>query len=94
MNWNTVIEFIVVIVVMAVSALLLPWLKEKLGAEKMDQLAQLIAIAVQAAEQIFGPATGERKKAYVVGFLEQQGVKADAAMIDAMIEAEVLNLND
>ena len=43
-------------------------------------------------EQIFGPKTGEQKKAYVQAWLQEQGVKADPKQVDAIIEAAVLEL--
>ena len=92
MDWEKVIEFAVTVAVMAVAVFLVPWLKEKLGAEKLLKLQQLISIAVQAAEQLFGPGTGAQKKAYVQDWLNQQGVRADAGQVDAMIEAAVLAL--
>lgn len=94
MNWDLLIQFLVAVAVMAVSVFLLPWIKEKIGAEKTAQLMDLVSIAVQAAEQMFGPGTGEQKKAYVVDWLTQQGVNASSDTVNAMIEAEVLNLND
>ena len=93
MDWNKVIEFVVTVAVMAVAVFLVPWLKEKLGAEKLNKLRELVAIAVRAAEQIFGPKTGEKKKAYAQQWLREQGVKADPARVDAMIEAAVLALD-
>ena len=92
MDWDKVVEFVVTVAVMAVAVFLVPWLKEKLGAERLAKLRELIAIAVQAAEQIFGPKTGEQKKAYVQEWLREQGVRADTERVDAMIEAAVLEL--
>ena len=92
MDWNKAVEFAVTVAVMAIAAFLVPWLKEKLGAEKLQKLQELIVIAVRAAEQIFGPKTGAEKKAYVQRWLKAQGVKADPERVDAMIEAAVLAL--
>ena len=91
MDWNLVLEFVITVATIAVAIFLVPWLKEKLGAERAQQLEDLIWKAVQAAEQIFGPDAGAQKKAYVVQQLEAQGI--DAAAHDADIEAAVLQVN-
>lgn len=92
MDWNLVLEFIIAVVTIAVAIFLVPWLKEKLGAERAQQLEELIWKAVQAAEQLFGAGNGAEKKAYVVEYLEARGVDAEA--VDADIEAAVLEVNE
>lgn len=91
MDWNLVLEFVVVVAVLAVVVFLVPWLREKLGAERARQIEELIWEAVKAAEQLFGPGTGEQKKAYVTRQLEAKGINASA--YDAEIEAAVLEVN-
>lgn len=93
MDWNLVLEFIITVATIAVAIFLVPWLKEKLGAERAQQLEELIWKAVKAAEQLFGAGgNGAEKKAYVVEYLEARGVDAEA--VDADIEAAVLEVNE
>lgn len=92
MDWNLVLEFVIAVATIAVAIFLVPWLKEKLGAERAQRLENLIWQAVQAAEQLFGAGAGESKKAYVVEYLEARGV--DAQAVDADIEAAVLEVNE
>lgn len=92
MDWNLVLEFVIAVATIAVAVFLVPWLKEKLGAERAQQLEDLIWKAVQAAEQLFGAGNGSEKKAYVVEYLEARGVDAEA--VDADIEAAVLEVNE
>lgn len=92
MDWNLALEFIITVATIAVAIFLVPWLKEKLGAERAQQLEDLIWKAVQAAEQLFGVGNGAEKKAYVVEYLEARGVDAEA--VDADIEAAVLEVNE
>lgn len=91
MDWNLVLEFIITVATIAVAIFLVPWLKEKLGTERAQQLEELIWKAVQAAEQLFGAGNGAEKKAYVVEYLENAGI--DAAAVDTEIEAAVLQVN-
>ena len=92
MDWNLALEFIITVATIAVAIFLVPWLKEKLGAERAQQLEELIWKAVKAAEQLFGAGNGAEKKAYVVEYLEARGVDAEA--VDADIEAAVLEVNE
>ena len=91
MDWNLVLEFIITVATIAVAIFLVPWLKEKLGAERAQQLENLIWQAVLAAEQLFGAGAGKDKKAYVVDYLAARGVDAEA--VDGQIEAAVLRVN-
>lgn len=91
MDWNLALEFIITVATIAVAIFLVPWLKEKLGTERTQQLEELIWKAVKAAEQLFGAGNGAEKKAYVVEYLEARGVDAEA--VDTQIEAAVLEVN-
>lgn len=62
MDWNLVLEFIITVATIAVAIFLVPWLKEKLGTERAQQLEELIWKAVQAAEQLFGAGNGAEKR--------------------------------
>lgn len=77
LDWSAIAQFLLAVAALAVTTFLIPYLRQKLGAQK--------------AEQIFGPDAGAQKKAYVVQQLEAQGI--DAAAHDADIEAAVLQVN-
>jgi len=52
-----------------------------------------VNVAVAAAEQLFRESgAGEKKKLYVLGFLQSKGFTYDSDTIDVMIEAAVLGL--
>lgn len=80
---------------------LIPLLKSKLSNEnakltenQRNMLMLAITTAVTAAEQLFRSDEGQKKKAYVLALLEQQGYKTDNSAIDAAIEAVVLELHN
>lgn len=91
LDWSAIAQFLLAVAALAVTTFLIPYLRQKLGAQKAEQVEDLIWQLVQAAEQIFGPGAGAQKKAYVVQQLEAQGI--DAAAHDADIEAAVLQVN-
>ena len=54
-----------------------------------------VNIGVKAAEMLYvGKGRGEEKKAYVTKFLNSKGYTLDAASIENMIEAAVLEMQN
>lgn len=52
-----------------ITAFVLPYIKAKITAEQMDQLAYYVTVAVRCAEQLFTPAQWEQKKNYVYDYI-------------------------
>ncbi|MGJ4851423.1 phage holin, LLH family [Bacillota bacterium Meth-B3] len=68
-----------------VTAVVVPWLKAKLGAEKF-RAGQIMATSfVRAAEQLYGPGKGAQKLAYVKEELEKRGITFNNALIEAAV---------
>lgn len=91
-DFTAVFEIIVSILSVIVSCFLIPWLKEKLSAEKLEKLVKWVKIAVEAAEQLYGSGKGQQKKEYVVSFLLSKGIVFDTNEVEAIIESAVLQL--
>lgn len=93
-DYEMIAQYVGLVIIGAVIVFVLPWLKERIGAEKLKNLWKLICIAVQAAEQIFGANEGERKKEYALAYLDDIGVtaKVEPEQLDALIEAAVYEL--
>jgi hypothetical protein len=70
---------------------LMPYLKAKVGDAKLKELWKMVCIAVQAAEQIFGPGKGVEKKAYAEESLYAQGIEP-SEVLNNLIEAAVYDL--
>lgn len=92
MDYKLVLSLALTMFIGGVAALLLPWLHQRLGAERLKTLWKWVCVAVQAAEQIFGSGTGEVKKQYVVNWLHTRDVDADDNLIDGLVEAAVREL--
>lgn len=93
MDYTPIIKALIVLLGTIVTCVLVPYIRQKYGAEKLNEWAQYISIAVAAAEQLFDTKEGEAKKRYVLEYLKDKGVTYDAQTIDNMIEAEVLKLH-
>lgn len=77
-----------------VSAFIIPWLKGKIGAQDMDDFLTWVDIAVYAAEQVYESTDGDKKKTYVMDYLESKGFKVDGEDLDNAIEAAVIRLHN
>jgi hypothetical protein len=88
-----IMEAIISLVVAVITAFVIPWLKGKIDADKLEQIKLWLTVAVEAAEQLYnGTGRGEEKKAYVVKFLQEKGFTLDPDSLDKLIEAAVFNL--
>lgn len=90
-----VILGLITIMVGLADAFLIPWLKAKVGSEKLAKIIDTIDIFVAAAEQIAARDgyDGAWKKAHVIALLEKNGFTVDET-VDEYIEAAVIKLHN
>lgn len=89
-----IVNAVITLIAAIVTTFLIPWIKSKIDAAKLAQIVEWVGIAVRAAEQIYNESgMGEKKKQYVLDFLEDKGFTLDPNSINAMIEAAVKELN-
>lgn len=97
MEYIDLTEIIGAIIGLAVSMItvfLIPYIKEKWGAEKFEKVEKWVNIAVKAAEMIYHESgMGAQKKAFVVDYLKSKGFTLDPETLDNLIESAVLDLN-
>lgn len=86
---------LITILVGLAEAFIIPWLKEKVGNEKLAKIIDTIDIFVAAAEQIAARDgyDGAWKKQHVIELLEKNGYTVDET-IDEYIEAAVIKLHN
>ena len=88
-----VTECVLTVIVLIVSAYVIPWLKTKISEEKLEELEKFCEQAVRAAEQLYAPEEYKLKKAYVLSLINEQieklGLGLNEAEIDAIIEGIV-----
>ena len=69
-----IMEAIIALVAAVITAFMIPWLKGKIDADKLEKIELWVTVAVEAAEQLYvGSGRGAEKKAYVVQFLQEKG---------------------
>ena len=70
-----------------VTGVIVPYIKEKIGNEKLAKYEEWASIAVQGAEMIFSAqGMGESKKEYVVNFLDKMFNKTKIVITPEQIE--------
>lgn len=90
-----VVIAVIGLIVATMSTILVPYLKQKMSADKFNEMQMWVNIAVKAAEMLYaGTGRGEEKKKYVTEFLNSKGYTLDAASIENMIEAAVLEMRN
>ena len=71
-----------------ITAVVVPYMKTKLGSQKSSDLAKLVQIGVSAAEQIFTETkAGQKKKEWVLNWLKSQNIDVDNPLLKEQIEA-------
>lgn len=88
-----IIVAVLTLIISLITAFLIPYLKTKVSAEKLDTIKFWVNIAVEAAEMIYvGTGRGQEKKDYVVQFLNSKGFTLNVSEIENLIEAAVMEL--
>lgn len=92
-----ILKIVIAISTAVISAYVIPLLKENLKDTKYQRLAEMVDIAVRAAEQtIKGSGQGALKKDEVLKFvglwMETHGIDVSEEQLDQLIECAVYNL--
>lgn len=91
-DYTDILQALITLLATLITTFLIPYIKKKISAEKLEELKTWISIAVKAAEQLYGSKTGQQKKEFVLSFLIDKGIIFDAAEVATLIEAEVYKL--
>lgn len=76
-----------------ITSVLVPYLKEKYGDERLKTVKTWARAAAAAAEELHkGSGLGKEKLEYVLDFLEQRGFGLDRDSLRKIVEAELYEL--
>ena len=88
-----VLRLIVLLAVFAVTCYLIPWIRGKIGQDKLDEITKWANAAVLMAQQVYVAKTGAERKAIVVGLLKDiliaKNISISDDQLDMLIEAAV-----
>lgn len=96
---NTMYQILMLVITLIgvlLTRLVVPWLKLKIGNEKMKDIEKWVTVAVTAAEQMKVAGLlpdGQQKKDYVLEFVKDKGITITDEELDALIEAAVYEIN-
>ena len=94
-NITHIVEALFGLIAAIITALVVPYIRSKTTMQQQAEINAWVKIAVNAAEQIYnGVGRGAEKKAYVLAFLMEHGMKLEEERLDAMIEAAVYDLKN
>jgi hypothetical protein len=93
-DFTPIFEAIITIVSLVLTGIVIPYVGQKVGKEKLENLKKWVSVGVKAAEQIYGSKAGQQKKEYVVSFLLSRGIVFDVDEVGALIESEVYKLTN
>lgn len=69
---------------------LVPYLKEKIGAEKLKNITDAVQTGVEAAGKKYPlSGSGETRKQYVINYINGKGFKITESELDVLIESAV-----
>lgn len=90
---SKITECTITVIILIVSAYVIPFLKNKIGTDKMQLLQEFAEACVRAAEQIYTKEDWKLKKDYVTNLVTEKatdlGIGLNEAEIDAVIEGIV-----
>lgn len=88
-----IIKVVVMVAALVVTRYLIPWMKEKIGTEKLAQIEKWVRYAVEMAQQVYWSKPGEDRKAIVTEFLRDiliaKNISISEEQLDVLIEATV-----
>jgi len=87
------LKCLIMILTTLITAVVIPYIRGKMGADRWNRLQEYIEYAVRCAEQIYGKDQCEAKKNYVMGYIisktQEIGLNISEKDIDLLIEAVV-----
>lgn len=88
-----VLKFVVVLSVLLVTRYLVPWIRNKIGADKLAIAEKWAKKAVLKAQQVLWEKDGQDRKAYVTEFMKEILIAKNIALsdeqVDVLIESAV-----
>ena len=85
-DWTSIILAVLSLIFAVISSVFVPWMKERLGAQKYENVKTVLRTLMEAAETYMKDGTGPQKKEWVLNELKQY-VKFDEDLVQDWLEA-------
>ena len=87
------VEAIVTVVIVIISAYVIPWLKNRVGEDKYTTIIEFAEIVVRSAEKIYTSEQWQEKKQYAINLVIEKaknlGIDLSVEEVNAIIEGAV-----
>lgn len=93
MDITNVFTAFIALLMAAISAFVIPWLRRQMAAEDLDDLLVWVEIAVAAAQQLYHSCDGEKRLQHALGVLADKGFDINDKAVRSAVEAAVLKLH-
>ena len=88
-----VLRLVVLLAVFVVTCYLIPWIRGKIGQDRLDEITRWVNTAVLMAQQVYNAKTGAERKAIVIDLLKDiliaKKISISDNQLDMLIEAAV-----
>ena len=88
-----ILRLVVLLAVLVVTYYLIPWVRGKIGQDRLDEITKWANAAVLMAQQVYAAKTGAERKVIVVDLLKDiliaKNISISDKQLDMLIEAEV-----
>ncbi len=88
-----IIKVVVMVAALVITRYVIPWVRERIGADKLALVEKWARYAVLKAQQVMWADNGPERKAYVTEFLKELLIEKNIALsdeqLDILIEAAV-----
>lgn len=88
-----IVKVVLMVAIFVVTTYLVPWIKAKIGAEKMAAIEKWTKYAVEMAQQVYWSKPGQDRKAIVTEILKEiltaKNIAISDEQLDILIEAAV-----
>ncbi len=87
------LKLVVMLAIFVTTCYLIPWIRGKIGQDKLDEITKWVNAAVLMAQQVYAAKTGAERKAIVVDLLKDiliaKNISISDDQLDMLIEAAV-----
>lgn len=87
------LKLVVMLAIFVTTCYLIPWIRGKIGRDKLDEITKWVNAAVLMAQQVHFAKTGAERKAIVVDLLRNiliaKNINISDSQLDLLIEAAV-----
>lgn len=87
------LKLVVMLAIFVTTCYLVPWIRGKIGQDKLDEITKWVNAAVLMAQQVYAVKTGAERKAIVVDLLKDiliaKNISISDDQLDMLIEAAV-----